>query len=72
MCVFPFSDLPVLLEQDPDGGQRVVSGVSVAVRGEPGRLQAAHGRGDGPHQGREATEGRRPQAEGLREQVNMG
>ena len=69
LILYAFTDLSVLLEQDPNGRFWQLPRLPLAVRGEPGRLQALDGRGTGADQGGEAAEGPRQEAEDLRKQV---
>ena len=59
--------MPLLLEQDPDGGRGQLPGVPLPVPGEPGRLQAAHRGGPGQDQGGEEAEGHGEEAADLGE-----
>ena len=71
LILYAFTDLSLLLEQDPNGRFWQLPRLPLAVRGEPGRLQALDGRGTGADQGGEAAEGPRQEAEDLRKQVHF-
>ena len=65
-------DLPLLLEQNPNRGQRQLPRVQISLRRKPGRLQAPDGRGAGQDKGREAAKGPGQEAEDLRKPKTPG
>lgn len=62
----PWTDLPVLLAQDPHRRERAVSRVSEGVPGKSGRLHAPVAGADRSIQGGEATTGPAAEGENLR------